>query len=263
MTPEANQNTFLYALTVQKRVLGALVLREMRAKHGKSQIGYVWALIEPVGYVAMMVAAFSYIDRNAAFGTSIALFYGLGVIPFKLFTLISNQLTGAMTSNRQLLSYPIVQSLDTVLARFFLESATSIVVFIVFLLCLSFVDDIPMPSDPLRIMQGFALLMLFAFGVGLTNAVIIRRIPSWQNAYKIMTAPLLLVSAIFYSFDTLPSELRYYVSWVPIGHGVEIVRDGYYSHYRLTDVSAEYIFGVGLVLTVIGLFGERYFPERQ
>jgi capsular polysaccharide transport system permease protein len=263
MEAPVSQNTFWYALTVQKRVLGALVLREMRAKHGKSQIGYIWALIEPVGFVAMMVTLFSYIDRNAAFGSSIALFYGLGVIPFKLFTLISNQLTGAMASNRQLLSYPVVQPLDTIIARFLLESATSIVVLILFLIGLSFFDDIPMPSNPLRILEGFALLMLFAFGVGLTNAVIIRRIPSWQTAYRIITAPLLLVSAVFYSFDSLPSELRYYVSWVPIGHGVEIVRDGYFSHYRLADVSADYILGFGLALTVIGLFGERYFPERQ
>ena len=258
MAIQVKQDTFRYALSVQRRVIGALILREMRVRYGKSQLGYLWALAEPVGYVAIMTTLFTYVERAAAYGGSIALFFGLGVIPFKMHLTISNQLTAAVNANQALFGYPIVLQLDAVIARFILEAMTSVVIFIVFMTGLSFVQDVSWPHHPLRLAEGFLLLMLFAFGVGLTNSVIIRRVPSWQNIYKIMTAPLLFLSAVFYSFESLPTELRQYILWNPIAHGVEMVRQGHFAHYRATGLDGEYLLACGLTLTVIGLFGERY-----
>ena len=152
---------FQEALLVQTRVVGALILREMRVRYGSSQIGYVWALAEPVAYIAAMVAMFSYIDRPPPFGTSMALFFALGIIPFRMFANVSNQLTAAMQANEALLTYPIVRQFDTVLARFILEAMTSIAIFVICLGGLSLIDDhIRWPSHPLRLAEGLALILL-------------------------------------------------------------------------------------------------------
>lgn len=263
MPTQVRQDTFRFALIVQIRVLGALVLREMRVRYGQSQLGYIWALLEPVGYVTIMTSLFVYVERPPPFGDNIALFFALGVIPFKMHVTISNQLTSAMNANRALLTYPIVRELDTIIARFILEAITTIVIFLVCILGLNLIYDIPGPSHPLRILQGIALVMFFALGVGLSNSVIIRWIPSWRNVYKILTAPLLFLSAVFYNFEELPTQLRDYVTWNPIAHGVEMVRDGYYAHYRATGLDGEYAFACGLALVVFGLFGERYYRSAQ
>lgn len=256
------QTGFGHALRVQMRVLGALVLREMRVRYGRSQLGYFWALMEPVAYVAIMTSLFSYIERPPPFGHSIALFFALGVIPFRLFSSISNQLTGAMDANRALLAYPIVRELDTVLARLILETMTGLTIFIIFMSALHIVEGVPGPAHPLRVLQGLSLIVLFGFGVGLTNAVILRRFPSWQNIFRIITAPLFFLSAVFYSLESLPTQARDLLTWNPLVHGIEMVRDGYYSHYRATGLDGDYLFACGLGLVFVGMFAERFYRLR-
>lgn len=264
MTADTNIETksFKHALVVQLRVLGALVLREMRVRYGKSQFGYLWALAEPLGYITLLTVAFSYGGRTAVYGDSLPLFFALGVIPFKLFIGLGNQLTVAITANQNLLTYPIVRELDTILARFILECLTSVAVLVVFLFGIWVIDDIPGPSQPLQVVQGLTLIMLFGLGVGLTNAAINRHFVSWGNLYRILTAPMIFISGIFYSVSALPTEAQNILVWNPLLHGIEIVRAGYYSNYRADVVDANYLFTVGFSLLIIGLFLERFYPKR-
>jgi len=253
---------FFQALVVQTRVIGALVLREMRVRYGRSQFGYIWAILEPMAYVAAMTAIFSYIDRPPPFGSSYILFFALGVIALRFYVALANQLTAAMQANEALLTYPIVRELDTVIARFILEAITAIVVFVICLYGISFVDDISFPAYPLRIAEGLGLIMLFGFGTGLTNACILRFFASWQNIFRMITAPLFFISGVFYSMASLPSEARAIIAWNPLIHGIEVIRDGWYAHYRTTDLNEGYLLAWGLFFTVLGLFMERFYRKR-
>ncbi len=250
------------AALIQFRVIGALVMREMRVRYGRSQFGYLWALVEPAGYIAAMTIIFSYAERPPPFGHSMPLFFALGVVPFRLYMTIASQLSTAMQSNQALLTYPIVKELDTVLARFILEMLTGVVVFASCILILMYAEDAPPPRHILRIVEGFALLMLLGLGIGLTNAVIVRWYPSWLNIYRILTAPAIFLSGVFYSLEQLPTNFREILVWNPLIHGVEIVRDGYYAHYRSTGLDEGYLFAWGLAMLVIGLFAERFYRQR-
>src|SRR5689334_380226 len=44
----------LSSLLTPLRVIGALVLRDVRARFSRSQLGYLWAVAEPLRYVAFM-----------------------------------------------------------------------------------------------------------------------------------------------------------------------------------------------------------------
>lgn len=257
-----SSGSFYNAFKVQIRVVASLVLREMRIRYGRSKFGYLWAVVEPVAYVVALTIVFSYADRPVPHGNSLPLFFAMGIIPFRMFTSISNQLTAAILSNQALLNYPIVREFDTVLARFILEATTSFAVLVILLTGIWLIEDVPGPSQPLRMLEGLGLIMLFAFGVGLTNACIVRYFASWQNFYRIMTAPLLFISGVFYSMTQLPTEARNILSWNPLIHGIEITRDGYYANYRAPHVDPGYLLAMGLALLVIGLFLERFYRKR-
>lgn len=62
------------ALRVQGRVLYALILREALGKYGKSRIGYLWALFEPLTQVLILVAIFSALGRKSPVGGDLAIF---------------------------------------------------------------------------------------------------------------------------------------------------------------------------------------------
>lgn len=60
-------------LRLQLRVLHALMLREMITRYGSSRLGYLWALLEPIGFIAMLSLIFSQISNSPPVGRSFAL----------------------------------------------------------------------------------------------------------------------------------------------------------------------------------------------
>ena len=72
-------------IITHSRVVHALILREMRTRFGRAQLGYLWALIEPTLFVLIFFALFALRGRTAVSGMPIALFLLTGTIPFIMF----------------------------------------------------------------------------------------------------------------------------------------------------------------------------------
>ena len=53
------------------------------------------------------------------------LFYATGIMPFTMFNTMSEGVAGAVSSNRGLLTYPVVTALDAVFAKFVLNFLTT------------------------------------------------------------------------------------------------------------------------------------------
>jgi len=250
------------ALECQARVVGALILREMRVRFGRSQLGYLWAVAEPLAYVAAFSAMFHFLDRHPPFGSSMAVFFAAGVLPFHLFRNLGNQLAGAFNANQALMTYPIVQPIDTILSRTILETATSLFVMLLVFGAFVTAGNAPMPANIMRIIEAIALLALLGFGYGLMSAVIITRIDAWQNVNRLIMTPMLFLSGVFYSLDALPPNVRGIVAWNPVIHGVEMFRDGYYTNYRAGDIKPFYLFMCGLIVSFVALAMERTIRGR-
>jgi capsular polysaccharide transport system permease protein len=255
-------SSFFDSLKCQSRVVGALILREMRARFGRSQLGYLWAIVEPLAYVAAFSAVFHFADRHPPFGSSMVLFFAAGVLPFHLFRHVANQLAGAFKANRALLTYPVVQPIDTIISRSILEIATSIFVIILVFSILVAAGEAPLPNNVLRLCESISLLALLGFGYGLSSAVLITHIDSWQNISRLIMTPTMFLSGVLYPLDSLPKVARDIIAWNPIVHGVELFRDGYYSNYRSNYLDVGYLAVVGLFLTFIALAMERTIRGR-
>jgi capsular polysaccharide transport system permease protein len=255
-------SSFGKALMCQARVVGALILREMRVRFGRSQLGYLWAVAEPLAYMTAFSAMFHFLDRHPPFGSSMALFFATGILPFQLFRNLGNQLAGAFSANQALLTYPIVQPIDTIVSRTILEVATSLFIILIVLGAFVISGSAPMPANIMQLFEALALLSLLGFGFGLTSAVIITRVNAWQNVTRLIMAPMFFLSGIFYSLDSLPMEAREIAAWNPVIHGVEMFRDGYYSNYRAGEVAPLYLLVCGLLLTFVALAIERTIRGR-
>ena len=149
---------------VQARVLFALLMREMTTRFGRSAAGYLWALIEPVGFIALLSLAFSQIAHSPPIGRSFPLFYATGYIAFSFYNDIAALTGRAVLVNRPLLNYPAVTALDTVLARFLLQSLTGLAVAaVVFSGILAvFADQVRL--QPVPLITAFALAGLLGLG---------------------------------------------------------------------------------------------------
>jgi capsular polysaccharide transport system permease protein len=235
------------------RVIIALMLREMATTYGRSPLGYLWAVMEPVAGIAVLTAVFTVFIRTPPLGTNFAIFYATGMIPFMLYSDISGKMLAALAFSRQLLVYPSVTYVDALLGRFFLNILTQILVaYIVFSGILMIFDTRTVINLP-AIGLSLAMAAAFAFGVGTVNCFLAGVMPSYPRIWAITNRPLFLISCVFFLWDTIPLPYRDWLWYNPLVHIVAEMRRGFYPYYEANYVSVTYVFGVSLFLWVLGL----------
>ena len=111
------------------RVITALMLREMSTTYGRSPGGYLWAVLEPIGSIAMMtlILEVGLRIRAPSLGTNFPLFFATGVMPFMMYQRTQAKVAMSLQFSRALLFYPGVTFVDAILARFFLNVLTQLI----------------------------------------------------------------------------------------------------------------------------------------
>lgn len=237
---------------VQLRVLFALLMREMTTRFGRSSGGYVWAVLEPVGVVAVLSLVFVQIARTPSLGDSFPLFFAIGYLVYQTWRDIANQLGTAVRVNRPLLAFPRVTLMDTLLARFALQIVTSIFVATLVLGALIAFDGERISLDIAPVALTLALTALLGLGVGTFNAVMFVYFSAYERVYNIVTRPLMLISGIFFIFEDMPSGVQDVLWWNPIIHLTGLFRTGFYPSYEAAYVSIVYVFTIALAHLFFG-----------
>ena len=253
------------AFGVQARVVVSLMLREMRMHTRHSRLSYVLELLEPMLQLTMMLGVFSAINRQADFGTSMFLFLGTGMIPYFTFVHISSKAMGAVRGGGLTKSVPLVKPLDLMLARAFLEVLQLAVVMILLFSFIYLVIEVPdaWPIRPLNAVAAFVVTAAMAIGVGIVNGVIGSFFRLWALVYGVFARSLLFLSAVFYVPDYMPTQIRDWLVWNPVLHGVEWFRTGFYLTYPTLTLSKPYLIGWAIGSIFLGLTLERALRNRR
>ena len=235
------------------RAVLALMLREMATSYGRSPGGYLWAVLEPVGGIAILTLIFSFGFSAPSLGTNFPIFYATGLLPFMMFNSVCNRVSTALLFSKSLLAYPAVTFVDALLARFLVNTVTqAMVAYVVFGGILMMYDTRTLPA-PLLIAQSLGLTAALALGVGTLNAYLIARFAVWQVIWSILTRPLFLISGIFFLFNAMPHPMRDVIWFNPLVHVVGIMRAGFYPTYNAQYTSTTYVLMVSLVTFAVGL----------
>lgn len=235
------------------RVILALMLREMSSRYGRSPGGYVWALLEPVGMIAVMSLGFSLLVRTPPLGTSFILFFATGFIPFSLYQNLSNSVARSIRFSRALLTYPIIGWLDALVARFLLNSLTGIMVGYVILLAVVPISDSPVAIELVPILETLVLAMGMGFAVGIINCALTGLINIWDQVWSIASRPLFLASGVIFLYDSMPQAAQNVLWYNPLLHIVGIMRTGFFPTYEAPYVSVPYVVAWILILTFMGV----------
>ena len=236
------------------RVIFALVVREMAARFDRSDGGYIWAILEPLGGILLLSIVFSVALRTPPLGTSFILFYASGNIPFRLYKTMSEKVSAAVTSNRGLLNYPVVTLLDAVFAKFLLNLLTMLVVAVILFTGIILILDLKVDLDLGAIFLGLLLAGLLGLGTGTLNCVLFGLYPVWKSIWKMVTRPLMFLSAVLHLYEIVPPGLQAIFWWNPLVHVMGIMRAGFYSTYHPQYISYSYVLAVALGTFVIGAY---------
>lgn len=225
----------------------------MVTTYGRSPGGYLWAVLEPVAAIALLSFAFSLAFHAPSLGNSFALFYASGYLVYMLFHDVANRTATALRFSQPLLTFSAVTWLDAILARFLLNMLTHLMVFMLVIGAMTAVLDARISPEMARVANALAMASALAFGVGLVNCYLFMAFPVWERVWMVITRPLFIVSGVFFLFEDLPGWVQQFLWFNPLFHVTGEMRDGIYPVYSPAYVSAPFVYGVALALTVLGL----------
>jgi len=242
------------ALSIQRDVLYALLLREVGSRFGKTRVGLMWSLLEPVAHMAFPIVLFGLVLGREFAGVDYPLLLAWGLLPFVLFKNICLQTMEGTAASRGLLSYRQVHLMDVFIARALSLCAVEGVVFVLLFVGLALLGYDIVPARPLELLGTLAVTVLFAFGLGLVLAALTSFVPDAKAIVKVIFLPLYFASGVLFPISRFPSEWLGWLSWNPVAHLLEMVRYAGIAHYPLIDmVQPVFPFGLMLALVFAGL----------
>ena len=255
---ELYRNSLRITLSVWK----ALLLREALTRLFSSRSAWFWLIAEPVLHIAMFGFIYYGIRQRTIGGIDTLIWLVIGMQGYFLFRRTTNQMAGAVDSNRALFAYRQVTPTDTVLMRGLLEGLMMMVVLIIVLAGLAMLGHDIVPTNPFEVLEAFAGLWLLGVAIGLIISVGAELAPEIRNVLNVVMMPLYFMSGVLFPISGIPEPYREWLLINPIAHALEAARVGYSPYYHsVPNLSIEYVFKISLVGIFIGLLLHRRFRD--
>lgn len=248
---------------IQKAVVFALILRELKTRFGNRLVGLFWVLFEPMANIAVMLIL-RVVVRQRSTGVMIepAVYLVIAMIPFFIFRNIWFRMMNAIDGNAGLFGYRQVKPADAMAARAIMEVVLYTMIFVAFMLIFAWMDYRWLPDKPLEYLGVVAVFVTWGIGAGLMSAVGVKKFPAINTFLQLTSFPLYITSGVLIPITTFPPLAIQILMWNPLLHLVELSRWAFFSTYHpLMGVNLEYPLVVGMVMLFLGV--SLFFVNRQ
>ncbi|WP_444891182.1 ABC transporter permease [Microbulbifer sp. DLAB2-AA] len=242
---------------IQRDVIYALLVREMKTRFGKWKLGYAWALLEPTMHIMVLAAIFSFIGREFYPGIPTALFMLGGIAPFLFFSHCFGKSMATVDSNRGLFNYRQLRPFDAVLSRVMLEFAIYIISMVGLLGILAWGGISAKFNNFLLLVAVNIFYLCFIFGMSLALCVAGAKYPEISKFGTLIQRPLYFMSGVFFSLEQIPEKYHPFLAWNPLLHVIELTREGLFSSYHGMFSDLPYLAFSSLAMLAFGLLAYR------
>ena len=254
------------SLAIQVRVINALIMREVITRYGRHNIGFLWLFLEPMLFTLGITTLWTLINATHGSNLPITAFAVTGYSSILLWRNCSGRVIKAIEANLSLMYHRNVRVFDVFASRLILEISGATTSAIVLTITFTSIGWMYFPVDILTAVIGWLLLAWFAFALSLVVGAASERSEIIERVWHIFTYLLFPLSGAGFMVDWLPKSFQEVVLWLPMVHGTEMIRHGYFGNAVLTYESPTYLLLFNAVLTFIGLAlvretGRRVQPE--
>ncbi len=219
------------AVSIWLRKIKAIILREIGSRYTGDAIGYLWAYIVPLAWIAVIYILFVALDRRVPIDTDILSFICSGIVPYLCARYAVNAILRARTAYRHILSFSTVSHNLVGFAVFMLELGNSILVFLVLLLLNYAAFGFFEMHDPALALWGFFLAVATGGAFGYLMMSLSTIWPALSRATPLFLRPFFYISGVFFTANELTPDIRELLSWNPLFHGIEVLRNGLFEGY--------------------------------
>jgi ABC-type polysaccharide/polyol phosphate export permease len=226
------------ALRIQIRVIHALLMREILTRYGRHNLGFLWMFVEPMMFTLGVTALWT--ATSAVHGSTIpiAAFALSGYSSVLLWRNMPSRCIGAVSPNLSLMYHRNVKLVDIFATRILLEGAGATMSFVLLSSMFISIELISPPEDLLMVVGGWLMLAWFGIALGLLMGTLAEEFELVEKIWHPASYLLFPLSGAAFLVDALPKQAQDFVLLLPMVHGVEYVREGYFgsqivSHYNL------------------------------
>jgi capsular polysaccharide transport system permease protein len=248
---------------IQLRVVRALFLRELITRFGRDNLGVLWLIGEPMLFTLGVTTLWSIAGlAHSGSGIPIVAFAITGYSSVLMWRNSAAHCTHAIEGNRPLLFHRSVQAIDVCMARIALEVIGATGSFLFLGIFFTYLGAMPAPDNMGLVIGGW--LMLAWFGASL--ALLIGAGCAYSNLVERLWQPLSYIlfpmSGAAFMVDWMPQKMQELVLYLPMVHGVELLRQGYFGNVVKTHYSMPYMAGCCLVMTLFAVYLVRKAGHR-
>jgi len=241
------------AWSIHRRVIGALLVRELLTRYGRNNIGFLWLFVEPAVFVLIITVVWSATRTVHGSNLPIVAFAVTGYTSLLLWRNTAARCIGAVKSNTALLFHRQVTIMDIFTARILLELIAITTVLVGLTLAICAFGWLELPEDVLQVVAGWLLLAWFAAGLGLTIGGLSEKAEVVGRFWHPFSYILMTLSGVAFIVDALPPRAREGALWVPMLNAVEYIREGWFGSAMRAHYDLGYLTAFNIGLTLLGL----------
>ncbi len=251
------------SLALQGRVIAALLMREILTRYGRHNIGFIWLFFEPMLFTLGVMTLWTYAKTaHGGSGISIVAFAITGYSSVLIWRNSTSRCSKAIEPNLSLLFHRNVRVIDVFISRLLLEIAGATISFILLSTIFTSVGAMKPPNDLLTIVIAWFLLIALAAGLGLCVGALTERSETFERIWHPVTYLLFPMSGAAFMVQWLPASFKKVVLWLPMVHGVEMLRHGFFGQAVKTYEDPLYMGAWCLGLLLVGLLLVRETARR-
>jgi capsular polysaccharide transport system permease protein len=245
-------------LKTQLNVLRTLAIHNLQGQMKTYNYGFAWVLLEPI----MFIAAFRLVRRLLSGGTTTAgmtplMFYVLGVLPlYFCFDGFKNYAVLARPST--LLSFPRVTRSDVAIAGGIASFAVYFLLFWLIAVPVSIYEGVWPPQNLIPIVFAIIASWVIGMAAGFALSGLFQVFPPLKQFISYVVFGFRMISGFFFCIVMIPVAYWPYLTWNPLLHITELVRDSWFESYVSPIASPMFIVECAVGMLLLGLSVERY-----
>jgi ABC-2 type transport system permease protein/capsular polysaccharide transport system permease protein len=256
------QTPLTRSIAIQLRVIHALLMREVLTRYGRHNIGFLWLFVEPMIFTLGVTALWTFTKATHGSNLPIVAFAITGYSSVLLWRNMPGRCIGGINPNLSLMYHRNVKPFDVYAARLILEAIGGTTSF--FVLCLVFIGVgwMAPPEDLLKIAAGWLLLAWFGGSLALLLGALSQQYDVIERLWHPVSYLTFPLSGAVFMVDWLPKPAQELVLYLPMVHGVELLREGYFGSLVRAHYDVGYFVAVSAGLNLLALAQERRVSKK-
>lgn len=246
-------SSFVRAWRIQGQIILALMLRDMMMRYGRTNVGFVWTIIEPMLLTAGVMVIWRFSMGGEKYGIKLVEFILTGYMPLTLWRHLTNSMVTILRRSVPLLYHRRITLFDIVGAKLGLEFAGTTAAFLAVWGGLYLSQVVAGIAQLDLLIAGWLMMAWLASAVALIVAALTEISETADKFIQPVQYLMIPASGAFTMVDWLPAWAQDVLLWNPMVHSYEVLRQGYFGDNVTTYYSLGYFVVCTFILTIVGV----------